>query len=204
MDRVDRLLIGLAAGWLAFVAIGVTGPDFHSSADRVSDGDVWLLFTSALRIVPELGLPQWILLATAVCVVIWRHGPKLWWSIALAGHVGAALISYAVIGLAIWLGSTSADKTAGQADYGVSIVLAATLGALAAGGFAVSPESRSRADKTCIGLGLLGLAGMIVFSVGWYDMQHVIGFSIGFLLTGLILNRGYFPWSRPQVSRRSK
>lgn len=195
MDRIDRLLIALVIAYLAVIALNVSGSDLHSSADKVADGDVWLLLTSALNVVPELDVPQWFLLAASVAVVIWRHGPKLWWTVALTGHVGAALISYGVIGLAVALGSGSADTTAGESDYGISIVLAATLGALAAGGFAVPAARRDRADKAAMVLGLIGLAGMIAFSVGWYDMQHVIGYAIGFVLCGWLLERRVFDWS---------
>lgn len=170
----------------------------------MSSGDLWLLLTSALNIVPELDVPQWIALAASAGIVIWRHGPKIWWTVALAGHIGAALISYAVIGLAIWLGSGSADQAAGQSDYGVSIVLAATLGALAAGGFSVPSSSRSRGDRICMTIGLIGLAGMIAFSIGWYDMQHVIGWAIGFVLGGWLLVRQVFGWNRPQAGRSSR
>lgn len=195
MDRSDRLLLVLAAAYLAVAASGLAGSQFHASADKVSDGDVWLLLTSALNVVPELDVPQLILLGGAMASVIWRHGPKLWWSVALAGHIGAALISYAVIGVAIALGSDSADVTAGQSDFGISIVLAATLGALAAGGFAVPAEDRSMADRAAIWIGLLGLLGMIAFSVGWYDMQHVIGYAIGFVFAGWLINRRVFTWT---------
>ena len=204
MDRTDGVLILLAAAYLAVIAIGVPGSDLHSSVDRVADGDVWLLLTSALNVVPELDIPQWFLLAASITVVILRCGPKLWWSVALAGHVGAALISYLVIGLAIAFGSGSADTTAAESDYGISIVLAATLGALAASGFAVPRTERTRGDRISIVLGLIGLAGMIAFSVGWYDMQHVIGYAIGFVLTGWLLDRGTFRWARPRPRTRSK
>jgi len=195
VDRIDRLLIALAIAYLAVVALNISGSDLHSSANKVADGDVWLLLTSALNVVPELDVPQWLLLAASIAVVVWRSGPKLWWTVALTGHVGAAIISYAVIGLAVALGSGSADTTAGESDYGISIVLAATLGALAAGGFAVPANRRDRADKTAIILGLAGLAGMIAFSVGWYDMQHVIGYAIGFVLAGWLLERRTFAWN---------
>ena len=204
MDRTDWLLIFLTAAYLVVIAVGVAGSNLHSSAERVAEGDVWLLLTSALNVVPELDIPQWILLAASITVVVWRCGPKLWWSVALAGHVGAALISYLVIGLAVAIGSGSADTTAAESDYGISIILAATLGALAASGFAVPSSARTRGDRVSIVLGLIGLAGMIAFSVGWYDMQHVIGYAIGFVLTGWLLDRGTFSWTRPRFGHGSK
>lgn len=204
MDWADRVLITLAAVYLVVIAVGIGGGSLHASADQVSEGDVWLLFTSALDVVPELDVPQWFLLLAAMILVIWRHGPKLWWTAALVGHIGSAVISYAIIGVAVWLGSGSADRAAGQADYGISIVLAATLGALAAGGFAAPSGGRTRSDRICIGLGLLGLASMIAFSIGWYDMQHVIGWAIGFFLAGWLLETGRFPWTRPESDRAGK
>lgn len=196
MDRIDRLLIALAGLYLLAVSFGIAGSGLHASADRVGDGDLWLLLTSALSVVPELSVAQMILLTASILVVIWRNGPKLWWCVALAGHIGAALLSYGAIGLAVAIGSGSADAAAGQSDYGVSIVLAATLGAMTASGFAVPSTSRTREDKTVIVLGLLGLAGMAAFSVGWYDIQHVIGYGIGFVLAGWLIERRLFPWNR--------
>lgn len=204
MDWTDRLLILFAAAYLALIAVGVSGDSLHSSADRVSHGDLWLLLTSALNMVPELDVAQWFLITAATSLVIFRHGPKLWWTVALTGHIGAALISYAIIGAAIWLGSGSADEAASQADYGISIVLAATVGAIAASGFSVPSRQRDRADRACVWLGLIGLAGMIAFSVGWYDMQHVIGFAIGFVLAGWLIDRQAFNWVRPLSDRDDK
>ena len=204
MDWTDRLLIACVVLYLAVITAGVAGSDLKASADQVSDGDVWLLMTSSLKIVPTLEIPQLLLLAAAITVVVWRHGPKLWWSIAAVGHIGAAIVSYAVIALAIWLGSESANQTAATSDYGISIVLAATLGAMMAGGLSVARDDRTRADKVIIGLGFLGLIGMIAFSVGWYDMQHVIGYGIGFILSAWLLDRETFVWARPQFGRRSK
>jgi hypothetical protein len=198
MDWSDRLLIAFAVLYLTVIAVGIAGADLHASADEVSGGDAWLLITSSLAVVPTLEIPQLILLAAAVGIVIWRHGPKLWWSCAAVGHIGAALVSYAVIGVAIWLGSESADATAARADYGISIILAATLGAMTAGALAAPKDERSRADQVVIALGIIGLVGMLAFSIGWYDMQHAIGYGIGFALAGWLIDRRVFAWTRPR------
>ena len=198
MDWIDRLLIALAFLYLAVIAVGIAGADLHASADEVSGGDAWLLITSSLTVVPTLEVPQLVVLAVAMGMVIWRHGPKLWWSCAAVGHIGAALVSYAVIGVAIWLGSESADATAAQSDYGISIILAATLGAMTAGALAAPKDERSRADQVVIALGIIGLVGMLAFSIGWYDMQHAIGYGIGFALAGWLIDRRVFAWTRPR------
>jgi hypothetical protein len=39
-----------------------------------------------------------------------RHGAVTWWLAALAGHVGSALLAYAIIAVADALGSASAGR----------------------------------------------------------------------------------------------
>lgn len=189
----DLGLIGLAIGYLIFVGVGGVGAGLYSSADRVTDdGRVWLLFTSALDVVNTLAVVQWVLLATAVILVIYRLGPRIWWVVAIGGHIGAAIVSYTAIEIAIALGSQSANHTATQTDYGISIVLAATLGALAA---SVLPSRRAdyarmdRADHAALWFALLGLVGMVAVSFGWYDIQHLIGYGIGFVVAGSVRSR---------------
>ncbi|MBK5231661.1 MAG: hypothetical protein JJE13_01585 [Thermoleophilia bacterium] len=186
---LDLGLIALAAGYIVFVGISGVGPHLYASADRVSDGRVWLLATSSLDVANTLSTIQWILLTAAVIVVIFRLGPRIWWLVALTGHIGAAILSYAVIEIAIALGSQSADHTAAQGDYGISIVLAATLGALTASAlpFRRGPGDRmDTGDRAALWLGLLGLAGLVAVSIGWYDVQHLLGYGIGFFLAGIL------------------
>jgi hypothetical protein len=181
----DLGLVALAAAYVVYVGVSGVGSHLYASADQVSDGEVWLLVTSALEVVKTLDTVQWVLLAGAVGLTIYRLGPRIWWVVALTGHVGSAIISYAVIELAIALDSSSADHTAAQSDYGVSIVLAASLGALTASArHAARKEGpMNRGDRVALWVGLVGLLGMIAVSFGWYDVQHLIGYAIGFFLT---------------------
>ncbi|MGK2933508.1 MAG: hypothetical protein ACSLFD_12210 [Solirubrobacterales bacterium] len=192
----DLGLIALAAGYLLFVAVSGVGSHLYSSTDEVTDdGRVWLLLTSGLEVVSTLSVVQWVMLAAGVVFVIYRLGPRIWWVAAIAGHIGAALISYGIIDLAIALGSQSADHTAAEADYGISIVLAATLGALTASAlpFRRGPEDpMSTGDRGAMWLGLLGLLGMIIASFGWYDVQHVIGYAIGFILARFLAKKPHW------------
>ena len=191
-DRLDLCLILLAAAYLAYVGLSGVGPEWYASADRVADGKVWLLLTSGLNVVVELDAAQWALLAITVAVVIYRLGPRLWWTVALAGHVLSAVIIYAAIEIAVRLGSASAETTAAEADYGISIVLAASLGALTASALLArerKPAGMDPGDKVALALGLCGLLGMIAVSFGWYDSEHLIGYTIGFLLTRFLVRR---------------
>ncbi|MGK2956390.1 MAG: hypothetical protein ACSLFI_12065 [Solirubrobacterales bacterium] len=181
----DLGLIALAIIYVVYVGTSGVGSHYYASADRVTDdGRVWLLATSALEVVKTLDTVQWVMLAGAVGLAIYRLGPRIWWAVALTGHIGSAIISYGIIELAILLDSGSADRTAAQADFGVSIVLAASLGAVMASAIDASRQegAMSRGDRVALCIGLLGLLGMIAFSFGWYDVQHLIGYGIGFFL----------------------
>ncbi len=182
----------LAAVYLAFVGLSGVGHEWYASADRIAEGKVWLLLTSSLNVVVELDTVQWFLLAAATVAVIYRLGPRVWWITALTGHVVSALISYAAIEIAVELGSGSAAASAREADYGVSIVLAASLGALTESGLLAgerNPEGRDLGDRISIACGLIGLAGMVAVSFGWYDSQHLIGYAIGFFMTRWMVRR---------------
>jgi len=189
-DRLDLALILLAAAYLVFVGLGGAGHEWYASADRVADGKFWLLLTSALNVVVDLDEVQWLLLALVTAAVIYRLGPRLWWTVSLTGHVVSAIVSYGVIEIAVGLGSNSAEITARQSDYGISIVLAAGLGALTASGLLARERGPvGTADRAALIVGLLGLAGMFVVSFGWYDSQHLIGYVIGFFLTRYLVSR---------------
>ncbi|MBK5110249.1 MAG: hypothetical protein JJE10_02650 [Thermoleophilia bacterium] len=196
---LDRILIAAAGVYLVWIAAVGAGSGWHATADLVFEGRVWLLLSSSLEITPEFNWAQWILLAGITAAVIYRLGPRIWWTVALTGHVGAALVSYTAIEIATQAGSASARTSAGQTDFGVSIVLAASLGALTASGLTgrrgrngdlagTDRATPTRADRAALAVGLLGLAGMAAFSIGWYDIQHLVGYAIGFFLTRYLVD----------------
>lgn len=180
-DRLDYVLIAAAVVYLIWVGLIGTGAGGHATADLVFEGRPWLLLTSSLDITPGFEWAQWLLLAGATAAVVCRLGPRIWWVVVIAGHLGAALVSYTVIEIATQAGSESARTSADQADFGISIVLAASLGALTASGLTAGGPTTG-ADRLALVAGLLGLAGMAAFSVGWYDIQHLIGYAIGFFV----------------------
>jgi hypothetical protein len=138
-----------------------------SSADLVADGELWRLFTSGL-VVDDVAAPQIALTAVAAVLAIRAVGALVWWAAVVAGHVGSALITYAIIGVAILLGSESAEAAADDPDFGISCVLGATLGALFAGGHRV--------------LGAIGFVALIPFSFDWYGPEHPLSFVLGALI----------------------
>ena len=187
---LDWLLAGLTVAYFAVVAIWDLGDWVRSSADAVGDGRVWVLFTSSLEVAGELPLLQVILGAAVAAAVIAREGPRLWWVVALVGHVGSGLVAYGLIGLASLLDSESADRVADESDYGVSCVLAASFGALAASAaLAVRRGSRRRADWAALAAGILGMLGLLPVSFGWYDVEHPISYVLGAAVTWIVVNR---------------
>jgi hypothetical protein len=190
---IDRLLIALAVAYFAVVALWDFGDSVRSSADAIGVGRLWVLFTSSLEI--DGGVPglQILLSAAVAAAVIVREGPRLWWVVAVAGHVGSALIAYGIIGLAELLDSASADRVADNADYGVSCVLAASLGALAVSGAVALARRRGRRqrrwDAAALAFGVLGMIGLLPASFGWYDVEHPISYVLGAAVTWLALDR---------------
>jgi len=149
--------------------IGLAG--LKSSADQVADGELWRLFTSAL-VVDGSPVPQIVLTGGAAAAVIRLGGAALWWCAALAAHVGSALLAYAIIGVAVALGSGGAEAAADDPDFGISCVLGGTLGALFAIGY-------RRRDTAIVAIGLVGLVVLVPFSFDWYGPEHPLSFFIG-------------------------
>lgn len=143
--------------------------DLQSSADQVADGELWRLLSSGL-VVDGVAAPQIALTALAAFAVIRLQGAAVWWAVVLVGHVGSALIAYAIIGIAILLGSDGAEAAANDPDFGISCVLGASLGALFASGWRV--------------VGAVGFVLLLPFSLDWYGPEHPLSFVLGALVVG--------------------
>jgi hypothetical protein len=134
--------IGGAIGYLGLVAAfeaersaggGPRVRDVASSPSGLLSGNVWRLLTSGFIIA---GKPwaQLALTTAAVITVLVLFGPGLFWRAAFAGHVVATVIAY--LGVAVlWLVARGdVDHVVDEPDYGISCVLAGTLGALGGAG----------------------------------------------------------------------
>jgi len=153
--------------------------DLQSSADQVADGELWRLFSSGL-VVDGVAAPQIALTALAAFAVIRLQGAAVWWAAMLVGHVGSALIAYAIVGIAVALGSGGAEAAANDPDFGISCVLGATLGALFASGWRV--------------VGAIGFVLLLPFSLDWYGPEHPLSFVLGALVVGIA---GRLRWRQP-------
>lgn len=146
--------------------------EIDSSADELADGQALRLLTSGIVVEGPLAAWQIGFGALAAAVVIRREGAAVWWAAVLAGHVGSALIAYAIIGFGSAVGSASAEDAANDPDYGISAVLGATLGALLASGL-------RRGDRMIGALGIVAFFGLLPFSIGWVDIEHLLAFGLG-------------------------
>jgi hypothetical protein len=182
---LDRLLLAAAIAWLAAVALievvdpGLDPADVGSSPDAVAAGRLWRLLTSALIV--EAGVPwlQIAVLAAVTALVLVLHGPIVWWLAALIGHVGSALLAYALIAVADALGSASAERVEDDWDYGISCVLAAVCGVLFAGGMSRLRRGRGGGlDVALVVATSLGLVGWLV-TIDWYGVEHLFAFALG-------------------------
>jgi hypothetical protein len=179
-DALERALTAAAVAYFVAVVVvtvlvrsdslAATGPG--SSVDELADGNLLGLLTSALPVAGPLPVLQIAAGALAAAVVIRREGAAMWWIAALAGHIGSALISYGIVGLASALGSASAEDATNDADYGISAVVAASLGALFASGLRAG-------DRVLIALGIAAFVALLPFSIGWLDIEHPLAFVLG-------------------------
>ena len=108
--------------------------------------------------------PQIVLTALAAFFVVRLRGPLVWWAAVLVGHVGSALLSYALIAIA------APGGAADDPDFGISCVLGASLGALFASGWRL--------------VGALGFLALLPFSIDWYGPEHPFSFVLGALVVG--------------------
>jgi hypothetical protein len=180
-----RLLIAAAVAWLVAVAlIQLADPDLDparlgASPDVVADGRLWRLLSSSLIVDSDLAGLQIALVAAASALVIARHGPLTWWLAAVIGHVGSALLAYALIAIADALGSDSAERFEDDWDYGISCVLAALAGVLFAGAARRLRGGRGRrSDAVLVAATSLGLLAWLV-TIDWYGVEHVFAFALG-------------------------
>jgi hypothetical protein len=174
--RAQRALAALAIAYFAAVALGVVldlGPEgVAASPAHLADGDAWRLFTSALAVEGRLPLAQVALAALAAFVVIRAYGAVAWWGAVIAAHVGSALAAYALIGIFDALSVESAERVGRDLDYGVSVVITGSLGALFAGAL-------MRGRRGIAAAAALGLVAMLPISLDWYGIEHPLGFAFG-------------------------
>ena len=100
--------------------------ELAASTQRLAQGRVWLLVTSGLLaerpfLASLLSFAMLAALTLAVC------GSRVFWIAGLAGHVGSALFTYALIALGRLFDPAASGAAWSSLDYGVSAISAAWL-----------------------------------------------------------------------------
>lgn len=199
--RGERAVLVAAAAVVGLVAVGIvlrlSGVDLVaplSGGQRiVIDGQVWRLFTSGLIVRGAVPFVQLAVLVTASVVVIRRQGAVRWAAAAITGHVLSAVVAYWVIQVEIWKGSGGAYAAAGGHDYGISCLLASTLGALCADAvlrWRRTPAGAGRRDGALAAFLVLLAVGTAPLALSWYGVEHGLSFVVGAMVIALVGRRG--------------
>lgn len=181
---LERAAAWTAVAWLATSTIltvtwhrgGWPDPaDLASTASGVEHGRVWTLLSSMLP-VSEYPAAELAGCALTVAVALRVLGGLRFWAVALASHLGSALIAYAGIAVLWLLDPVAASDAAVEDDYGISAVWLGTIGAITA---VLYQEGRRR-----VALGVAGVAVAASIALGtdsdWLPVaEHLLALAIG-------------------------
>jgi len=152
--------------------------DLASSPSGVLSGHAWRLLSSGFIVAGE-PVAQLALMTVAVVAVLVRFGPGLFWRAAFAGHVVATVLAY--LGVAgVWLVARGdVGRVVDEPDYGISCVLAGTLGALTGAGLrSWQPWPVLAAAATSVAI----LALVTPISYDLTGAEHGLAFVLGVLV----------------------
>jgi len=155
-----------------------------ASPRRIADGQVWLLFSSAI-VVDRPIVASVVSFAALASVALLVCGSRVLWLSALLGHTGSTILAY--VGLAalrnLDVGSFHAALVA--PDYGVSAISAAWLGAIATTAWISrcrAPSQKAAVALACAGVALF--AWMLRGDLNALDSEHVFAFALGAAIAG--------------------
>ncbi len=197
------LVLTVSACTVAVYSRTAIPPDaLAASPERVAEGRLWLLVTSALYtshpvVISLLGFAALAGLALATC------GARVFWVAAAAGHLGSTLLVYLCIALARIFEPGAFQSAVSSADYGVSAVLWAWLGAVAA----VAWSARARTGGRRVGIVLCCAAFALVAytlhpALTILSAEHPVAFVLGALVGSGGIRR-LTQWERPKSSQLS-
>lgn len=161
---------GARPGWVRALA---------ASPDRVREGKLWYLVSSAVLVDRPvvLSLLSFAVLAT---LALMTCGTRTFWWSAILGQVVATLLVYVFIGAARRIVAGAFDTSLASPDYGVSAISAAWLGSIAT--VAWRRRGRSRVGKFSISSSCLAV-GLFAYSVRpdvtVLSSEHLVAFALG-------------------------
>jgi hypothetical protein len=170
-----------------------------ASPEAIGDGKVWLIASSGLladrpAVLSLVGF--WIVGFAALLVC----SARVVAGVAVGGHMLSALGIYGVIGLVRLADPHAFGAVMHVADYGLSAMIAAWLGAISC---IVWRRHSGRLHRTLVVVGSLGCAGIgLLFrpDVTFLDSEHVLAYAIGIALADATLRRRLVRPSRRLVA----
>jgi hypothetical protein len=175
---------GLFFGIVAALTLAIRAHDlplalFAASGEKIAAGKIWLLPASALVVDRPVwvGLVAFGLLGFAAVGIC---GKRVFWVVAVAGHIGSTLAVYAIIGASR---VTDPDVFAGavaRQDFGVSAMQGAWVGAIAATAWnRAGANPRKRAFVAAAVCALAGIAWWLHPDPSILTTEHLFAFLIG-------------------------
>ncbi|HST17372.1 MAG TPA: hypothetical protein VLK36_06860 [Gaiellaceae bacterium] len=152
---------------------------FAATAAKIAAGDVWLLPASALVVDRPVyvGLVTFGLLGFATLRIC---GTRVFWVVAVAGHIGSTLAIYAIIGASRLTDPDAFTSALARQDFGVSAMQGAWVGAIAATAWGrAGADARARASVTAGVCALAGVAWWLHPDPSILTTEHLIAFVVG-------------------------
>ena len=154
-----------------------------SSPRTAGEGKVWLLVTSAFVAATPTAASLLAFAAFAIAALL-VCGPRLMWTVGIAGHVGSAAAVYATIAVARAIVPTAFENVLAIFDYGTSAMIAAWLGALAAAGWIRYPRIGPRLGVIAVSLLSAGVGWLCRPDLTPLDSEHLVAYAIGVAAVG--------------------
>jgi hypothetical protein len=167
---------------------------FAASAARIAAGEIWLLPASALVVDRPIyaGLFAFGLLGFAALRIC---GTRVFWVVAVVGHVGSTLAVYAIIGASRLTDPDVFTSAVVKQDFGVSAMQGAWVGAIAATVWRwAGADHRARAIVASGVCALGGVAWWLHPDPSVLTTEHLFAFFIGC---------GVVSWRRMAASTRT-
>ena len=149
-----------------------------ASPQAFGDGKVWLILTSGL-LADRPAVPSLIGFFLVGFAALLVCSARVTVGVAVGGHVCSALGVYGVVGFARLLDPHAFASVVHLADYGLSAMIAAWLGAIAR---TFWRRHSARLTRLLIALGSVGCAGIgLAFrpEVTFLDSEHLLAYAIG-------------------------
>ncbi len=152
---------------------------FTATATKLVSGQWWVLPTSALVVDRPIGIG---LIAFGILAAATLHicGTRTFWLAAVAGHLGSALVVYAIIGAARLADPHVFTAAAASPDFGVSAIQGAWVGTLTASAWIGARADRGLQAAVAAGVcGLSGIAWWLHPDPSILTTEHLFAFLIG-------------------------